>query len=108
MSPPRVGLLVTYLKKWHGIEVLLHNINYHTHIFTAASQMWLLARLLPIMIGLRVTEDSECWANFVLLLDIDLLLAPESSEDEASLLSAMISDHHKGVRSSLPSRICDT
>ena len=96
MSPPRVGLLVTYLKKWHGIEVLLHNINYHTHIFTAASQMWLLARLLPIMIGSRVTEDSECWANFVLLLDIaDLLLAPESSEDEASLLSAMISDHHK-------------
>ena len=43
-----------------------------------------------------MADDNECWANFMLLLDIaDLLLAPESSEDEASLLSAMISDHHK-------------
>lgn len=64
--------------------------------FPKASQMWLLARLLPIMIGSRVTDDNECWANFVLLLDIaDLLLAPESYEDEAGLLSAMISDHHQ-------------
>ena len=60
--------------------------------------MWLLARLLPIMIGSRVTDDNECWANFVLLLDIgDLLLEPKSCEDEAGLLSAMISDHHQFI-----------
>ena len=48
------------------------------------------------MIGSRVTDDNECWAKFVLLLDIaDLLLAPESCEDEAGLLSAMISDYHQ-------------
>lgn len=58
--------------------------------------MWLLARLLPLAIGAKVSGDNEWWANFILLLEIaDFLLAPESSEDEASLLSAMISDHHK-------------
>ena len=64
-------------------------------LFNLASQMWLLARLLPIIIGAKVSDD-EWWANFILLLDIaDYLLAPESSEDEASLLSTMISDHHE-------------
>ena len=55
-------------------------------LFNLASQMWLLARLLPIIIGAKVSDD-EWWANFILLLDIaEYLLAPESSEDEASLL----------------------
>jgi len=48
------------------------------------------------MIGSRVADDDERWTNFLLMLDItDLLLAPESSEDEVSLLSTMISDHHQ-------------
>lgn len=68
-------------------------VHYSTNI---ASQMWLLARLLPLMIGSKVPDDDEHWINFLLLLDIaDVLMAPESSEDEVSLLSTMISDHHQ-------------
>lgn len=66
------------------------------NLISIASQVWLLVRLLPIIIGTEVSNDNEWWANFVLQLDIaDFLLAPESSEDEASLLSTMMSDHHE-------------
>lgn len=32
-------------------------------LFNLASQMWLLARLLPIIIGAKVSDDNEWWAN---------------------------------------------
>ena len=54
------------------------------------SQMWLLARLLPIMIGSKVQDDDERWGDLVLLLEIaDVLMALEITEDEVYLLSAM-------------------
>lgn len=61
-----------------------------------ASQMWLLAQLLPLMIRSKVADDDEWWANFTFLLEImDLLLAPESCSEQVGLLSVLISDHHQ-------------
>ncbi len=54
--------------------------------------MWLLGRLLPIMVGDKVPVGDDQWLNYLDLLTIvDLLLAPELSEDDIALLSA---DHH--------------
>ena len=48
-----------------------------------AAQMWLLGRLLPRMVGHLVPTNDEHWLNFLDLLEIvDLLLAPELTEDE--------------------------
>ena len=60
-----------------------------------ASQMWLLGRLLPQMVGHLVPTNDECWLNVLDLLEIvDRLLAPELTEDETVTLSSMIADHH--------------
>ena len=57
--------------------------------------MWLLGRLLPIMVGKRVPHGDEYWTNFLDLLDIvDLLLAPELTEDSVAHLSVLVTDHH--------------
>ena len=57
--------------------------------------MWLLGRLLPMMIGKKVPPGDEHWVNFLDLLDIvDLLLAPELTEDCVAHLSTLIMDHH--------------
>ncbi len=57
--------------------------------------MWLLGRLLPIMVGDKVPVGDDQWLNYLDLLTIvDLLLAPELSEDDIALLSELITDHH--------------
>lgn len=57
--------------------------------------MWLLGRILPLIIGDKVPDDDEKWLNFLLLMEIvDLLFCPRISEDSASYLAALISDHH--------------
>lgn len=62
---------------------------------STASQMWLLGRLLPAMIGHLVPEDDTCWKNLILLLQImDYLLAPKLTRDEAAYLQVLIEQHH--------------
>ena len=62
----------------------------------AASQMWLLGRLLPVMVGRFIPESDACWQNYVLLLDIvDILMAPEVVPSDISLLAVLIEDHHR-------------
>ncbi len=57
--------------------------------------MALLGRLLPFMVGEHVPVGDEFWANYLLLLQVvDLLMAPEISEDEVALLDMMIREHH--------------
>ena len=60
-----------------------------------AAQMWLLGRLLPMMIGNKVSVGDDCWLNFIdLLAIVDYLLAPELSMDDLAHLKVLISDHH--------------
>ena len=60
-----------------------------------ASQMWLLGRILPLIIGDHVPEDNEHWLLFLQLMEIvDLLFSPALTQDHAVYLSSLISDHH--------------
>ena len=60
-----------------------------------ASQMWLLARLLPAMVGSKVPEGDEHWKNFLLMLEVtDYLLAPRFTEDDVGYLEYIIKLHH--------------
>lgn len=64
-------------------------------LLTIASQMWLLGRLLPQMIGSWIPRDNEHWLLYLLLLDvIDILFAPDVTEEDIALLSVLILDHH--------------
>lgn len=68
-----------------------------------ASQMWLLGRLLPVMIGDWIPNGDEHWSSYLLLLDIvDILFSPEISEEDISLLSILIQDHHSQFLSLYP------
>ena len=58
--------------------------------------MWLLARILPLVIGDMVPEDDERWLNFLKMMEIvDILFSPRVTEDDAAYLAALISDHHE-------------
>lgn len=61
-----------------------------------AAQMWLLGRILPFLIGSFMPHTDECWKNYLQMLEIvDMLLAPEISEDEVSYLHILIQQHHE-------------
>lgn len=48
-----------------------------------------------MMVGDRVPTGDEHWLNFVdLLIIVDLLLAPDLTEDDIADLSVRITDHH--------------
>ena len=67
-----------------------------TLCFITASQMWCLARLLPIIIGEEVPVDDEHWQNFLdLLVIVDYVFAPVISLDSAAFLHDAICSHHE-------------
>ena len=69
-------------------------ITYTSNDYTA-SQMWLLGRLLPILVGQYVPEDDEHWSNYLLLLDIvDIMFARRITEDTPGYLHQLIEEHH--------------
>ena len=56
-----------------------------------------------MMVGNKVPLQDEYWSNYLdLLLIVDLLLAPEITEDDACNLAAMISDHHQQFKELYP------
>ena len=60
-----------------------------TVFIMTASQMWLLGRLLPILIGNAVPPHNERWQNYLLLLDIvSLLFARRITEDTSTMMRA--------------------
>lgn len=68
---------------------------YFMCVLILASQMWLLGRLLPQMIGHWIPRENEHWLSYLLLLEIvDILFAPDVVEEDISLLSVLIQDHH--------------
>ena len=59
---------------------------------TTASQMWLLARSLPLIIGSCVPSDDNHWKNYCLFVSITrILFAPRLNEDDlAKILQPII------------------
>ena len=48
------------------------------------------------MIGHWVPQQEEHWLSYLLMLDItDILFAPEMSQEDISLLSVLIQEHHR-------------
>ncbi len=68
-----------------------------------ASQMWLLGRYLPLMIGSTIPDDDEHWMCFTLLLHMmQYLFAPKLSDNDVAVLQEMIMDHHQRFVSLYP------
>ena len=66
--------------------------------------MWCLCRLLPLMIGGKISVSDERWMNFIRLLEIiDLVFAPVLSNDHVAYLSTLIEEHHQGFKELYPS-----
>lgn len=63
------------------------------YIVCIASQMWLLGRIAPLMLGHHVPKKDGCWLNMIGLLRIvELLLSPV---DECLYLQILIQEHHE-------------
>ena len=68
-----------------------------------ASQMWLLGRILPIVIGDYVPENDERWRLYLQMMDIvDILFSLATSDDYAAYVATLISDHHHDFRRLYP------
>ena len=68
-----------------------------------ASQMWLLGRLLPILVGQYVPEDDEHWCNYLLLLDIvDIMFFRRITEDTPGYLYQLVEEHHSNFTQLYP------
>ena len=64
-------------------------------LLCAATQIWCLARLLPLMVGDKIDEADRNWKNLLLLLTIvDYTFAPVISASMIAYLKEMIHDHH--------------
>ena len=64
-------------------------VGMHVRVY-AASRMWCLARLLPLMIGESVPEDDEKWKLFLTLLTIiDYVFAPRTDQETVSYLAVL-------------------
>ena len=65
-----------------------------TVFMSSASQMWLLGRLLPLMVGDRVPEDDAHWMCFINILRIlCVVTAFEITPDAVDVLQTLIEDY---------------
>lgn len=61
----------------------------------SASQMWLLARILPLLVGDLIPRNDNNWLCFLKLLKIsEICTANVLSEDTAAFLKLLIEEHH--------------
>ena len=91
---PTYRQLTTPLNNQVSICVHVTNIHIHCTCITA-SQMWCLARLLPLIIGDLIPENDNYWLNFLLLLlkITGLIFSPLSSRNIAAYLTSLIEDY---------------
>ncbi len=72
-------------------------------MFYAATQLWCLARSLPLILGEYVAENDPNWDNFLLMLTItDYVFAPVSSQDIIGYLKILIQEHHEAFSTLYP------
>ena len=65
-------------------------------IFVLASQMWCLARFLPMLVGAKVPENDEKWQLYLKMLDItDIIFSPVTNASQAANLVILVVEHHK-------------
>lgn len=60
----------------------------------SASQMWCLARMLPLLIGDFIPVADDCWENFLRLLKIEeIVFAPRTSTQLAAYLALLVEEY---------------
>ena len=60
-----------------------------------ASQMWLLARMFPILVGDLVPRSDQNWDCFLKLLKIcEICISPVTSGDSAAYMEVLTEEHH--------------
>ena len=93
-------------KAVHCMIVVCFSVHLHAAaiICSTATQMWCLARLLPLMIGNDIEEGDRYWENYLCLLSIvDYCMAPVVSKDWAAYLRMLINEHHTEFTALYPS-----
>lgn len=72
----------------------------------SASQMWLLSRTMPLLIGHFVPADSKAWQCFGWLLSIlDICTSHTCDADTVAYLITLIEEHHVMFKEAYPRRI---
>ena len=73
--------------------------------FTAASETWTLACLLPLLIGDLVPKDNEHWHLHLILLQItEIVMAPRTTVSLAAHVRQLIAEHHSMFKTLYPDR----
>ena len=76
------------------------------HVVFTASQMWLLGRLLPMMVGEYIPEGDVHWACYLNVLRIvTIATAHEVTEGAVAILSLVIEDYLSQFNSLYPDSI---
>ena len=77
------------------VPILTRALQPDGSIRSSASQMLLLVRTLPFLVGDKVPEDNAHWLSFLLLRKIvDIVVSPVFSESLCSSLKILIKEHH--------------
>jgi hypothetical protein len=79
-------------------------INSEDSFRQTASQMWLLAKVFPLLVGDLIPRDDSHWECFLKLLKIcEICTAPALSEDSAAYVELLIVEHHSQFTRLYPS-----
>jgi hypothetical protein len=111
--PYELKLLIQYLvgKSYLQLDTLNHRLNSFDYGYSelgdkpapidegkirqSASQMWLLARIFPILVGDLIPSDDSHWNCFLKLLMIcEICTAPVLSHDSAAYVEVLVEEHH--------------
>ena len=77
---------------------------YNVTVTLLASQMWSLARYLPLLVGDKVQSDDTRWGCFIMLLKITMYCTSRTiSISSLNYLEVLIEEHHQAFRKCYPS-----
>ena len=79
----------------HQAYCTQHAHNLYSALLFLASQMWCLARMLPLMLADIMTEDfNDNWQNFLCLLKIEeIVFAPSCTTELAAYLVVLVEEY---------------
>ena len=84
-----------YSEKDKPLPILSTTLKSDKKIRASASQMLLLVRTMPFLIGDKISENEDHWICFMLLRKIfDVVLSPVITENFCSSLKLLIKEHH--------------
>ena len=78
------------------VPIFSRSLQSENSIRASASQMLQLVRILPFIVGDKITEENEHWLCFLLLRRIiDIVLCPVLTDSLCTSLKLLINEHHQ-------------